>query len=232
MRNVNNNTTIQQYNNGREVIVKDDKKCRCPWRRWGLYFLLYLLFMWFSYVYLDLWITMHCVVQYQSDEWIRMVVDIATYANYLGNALIYLVPLGVAFVFAYFIEGYQHWRRPCLYILSTMILTGICVLLLKNGFGRARPYMYVQHSIYGFQWLKFKAAFWSFPSGHVATVASACLPLSFIFRKLRYMFFAMILIVMIGRILVLDHYLSDVVSAFLLVFIVNKIMRNKIYENE
>jgi membrane-associated phospholipid phosphatase len=95
-------------------------------------------------------------------------------------------------------------------------VSGIAADLLKMLFGRARPRLFFQQGVYGFDLLRVEHAWISFPSGHAATAASAALTLSLLFPRFRAVFLCAGTVIALSRVVLTQHYLSDVIAgAFL-----------------
>jgi lipid A 4'-phosphatase len=93
---------------------------------------------------------------------------------------------------------------------------GLAGDLLKPVFGRARPRLYLSDGIFGFTWHGARAAYWSFPSGHAITIVALAAALTVIERRGLPLYVAAALLVMASRIVLDEHYLSDVLAgAFL-----------------
>ncbi len=107
-----------------------------------------------------------------------------------------------------------------IYIFITNVIAGIGVIALKFIFGRARPELYFSDKIYGFKWFEVEHEFSSFPSGHTITAVSTAVALSQLFPKYRYLFALSGILIASSRVVGTDHYLSDVVVATLLGYIV------------
>lgn len=112
---------------------------------------------------------------------------------------------------------YLIWRinnpqlaRTGLFVLSTTILSGILVNIVKVIFGRARPRLYIEEDLYGFFWFKLEVLYRSFPSGHATTAIGVWLAFALLFPKYR---FPLVLIggtIALSRVIIGEHYLSDV----------------------
>jgi membrane-associated phospholipid phosphatase len=95
----------------------------------------------------------------------------------------------------------------------TNVVAGLGVWLLKFPFGRARPKLFLNDGVYGFQWFEIDHKFTSFPSGHTITAISTAVALSLLFPKYRFLFISFGVIVAFSRVVGLNHYLSDVLFA-------------------
>jgi membrane-associated phospholipid phosphatase len=106
-----------------------------------------------------------------------------------------------------------------LYIMSlSLILTIIVAGTLKVLLARYRPEMLLFKDQYGFHFLSFKKAYNSMPSGHTTLSFAGLLAIANFFEKKYITIIAIIIatIVAISRVIVLDHYVSDVIlSAYI-----------------
>ncbi len=128
-----------------------------------------------------------------------------------GNGAIYIAGGGICCVIFY-IAKKKRWAWLSAYLILAVIISGLACNLFKICLGRARPNEYFAHQLYGFYFWKFDNEFWSFPSGHSTTIASATTALYLIFRKLGWIFLALAIAVMACRVIVQAHYLSDVMA--------------------
>ena len=126
-------------------------------------------------------------------------------------ALLILLTLG----FRYFLRRRQ-WEMWGWFLCLTTLIPSVIVVGLKIIFGRARPELLFDEGIYGFQWFEYSRPFWSFPSGHTATLMGCMLGAYIIWPKYRWVFLSIGFLVMASRVILLQHYISDVlVSAYL-----------------
>ncbi|MGH7089646.1 MAG: phosphatase PAP2 family protein, partial [Stellaceae bacterium] len=102
------------------------------------------------------------------------------------------------------------WRSA--FVFAAVAGTGLAADLLKPVFGRARPKLYVQGHIFGFTWHGAHSAYWSFPSGHSVTIVALATALSLIDRRWRMPMMILALLVMASRVVLGEHYLSDVIA--------------------
>ena len=128
---------------------------------------------------------------------------------------------GIIFVlgFLYFKwKGIAQGQRKSLYLLSSFLISGFIADLLKNILGRARPELLIQHNLFGFYFFKFHALYWSFPSGHSATLGACGMGLFLIFKNFKYkaLFLIFAFLISACRVLALAHYPSDVLAGFYL----------------
>jgi membrane-associated phospholipid phosphatase len=112
------------------------------------------------------------------------------------------------------------WNRRAamsgLFLFSTVAISGLTADLVKFIFGRARPKLLFEQGIYGFGFFHTEHAWTSFPSGHSATALSAALTLSLLLPRFRPVFITVALLIASSRVVLDQHYLSDVVSGSML----------------
>ena len=107
--------------------------------------------------------------------------------------------------------GQTRWSRELFYILLTVMLATLVGDALKFLLGRYRPIELFSQGQYG---LSFLADAWqqnSTPSGHTYRIFSLMTALGLVWSRFRWFFLAIAIIVAVSRVLVLDHYLSDIV---------------------
>jgi len=131
--------------------------------------------------------------------------------SYFGNRMI-VVPFLIYFLISFF-DRKKYGFFLSKKVLITFIIANITTTLLKIIVGRARPYLYFKHGIYGCYYFNLKHDFWSFPSGHVTTATAIFFSLSLLTESkfLCYLFYLIIMLVAIARIFLDYHYLSDTI---------------------
>lgn len=157
------------------------------------------------------------------------------YLSYLslpGKAIYPLVLLVLLFIVFKWL-----WKKPklawhMLYLLASVVISGVICDILKAIFGRARPVMLFDHGLYGFQWFQFHARLWSFPSGHCTTVAAVVIGLGLIWPKGAWYFLVLGLIVAASRVLVGAHYPSDALAGFYLGAVVSILLHRSFYKDQ
>ena len=121
------------------------------------------------------------------------------------------------FLWVTFIKLNFEWFRKLGFFLLSMTACGIFSAILKNIFGRARPYMYFRDGSFGFNFFNAtKDAFKSFPSGHSLEAATIAACFWFIFPKLRIPLVLFVLLMMTDRMLLERHFLGDTTFGALL----------------
>jgi len=110
----------------------------------------------------------------------------------------------------------------------SVALSGILVDLVKVLLARPRPELFLEHGLYGFDFLRVQASYLSFPSGHTATAFSVGACLALFWPRGRVVFLAGAASIGTARILLAQHYPSDVfVGAWFGTFTVLWLNRNK-----
>ncbi|MCK9196233.1 MAG: phosphatase PAP2 family protein [Syntrophales bacterium] len=130
----------------------------------------------------------------------------------LGNAAWYLVPAALLFLLFHYAWKREKWARWCLFVFSTVAISGLTADLFKWLAGRWRPKAYVQDQLYGFDFFGMGYEATSFPSGHATTIWAFCMAMTVLFPHYRLVWYALAILVSISRIIVGAHYLSDVLA--------------------
>lgn len=122
-----------------------------------------------------------------------------------------------------------------LLLLSSVALSGIIAYTLKSLLGRARPRLFDHHQIYGFDFFHLEYAWQSFPSGHSATALGAASAMALIFPRYKIFFYIVGGIVAASRIILAQHWLSDVIAGSILglattILLYNKYFRKTMYD--
>lgn len=156
-----------------------------------------------SYLYLDLPL-FEWLYPYRGDP-LMVPVD---YLTELGKSTWYIILSLLLFV--YWIDKYPRRSDAALFILSTTILSGILVNIVKVIFGRARPQLYADEQLYGFFWGKMDVLYRSFPSGHATTAIAVWLAFALLFPRYRLWLITIGILIALSRVLLTQHYLSDV----------------------
>ncbi len=102
------------------------------------------------------------------------------------------------------------WAHRALYIFAAVAGSGIVADIVKPIFGRARPKLLFADGIYGFSWGAVHADYWSFPSGHATTMGALVVGLFLLWPRGLPLYLVAGLLVAASRIIITEHYLSDV----------------------
>jgi membrane-associated phospholipid phosphatase len=120
---------------------------------------------------------------------------------------------------------YQRRLRAAVYVIASMVVSGLVVNGLKLAVGRSRPKMFVYKNIADFAPFHRALDDCSFPSGHAQSIWAAMIALAWIFPRWRAPFFAVAVVVSASRVIIGVHYASDVVAGAFFAFAVAFIMR-------
>ena len=130
-----------------------------------------------------------------------------------GLGGLYIIPLFLGALFFRFINHHKKWEERFWFLWLCVLIPSLICVLLKILFGRARPDLLFNDQLYGFFGLQTRAYFWSFPSGHTTTIMGFVFGLSILFPRYCYLFLLMGLTVVSSRVMLTQHYLSDVMAA-------------------
>jgi len=138
-----------------------------------------------------------------------------------------LIPSGIIFLLSFAI--YRFWKRVSRWRLALYELalvsgfvfaavggTGILVNLLKRLFGRGRPAVFEEFGAFDFQYLLNDWTFQSFPSGHSTTAMATAVVVGFLAPRFFRLFLIVALVTGVSRVVVGDHYPTDVLAGFAL----------------
>ena len=137
----------------------------------------------------------------------------------LGSYFLYLGPLFVLALFFRYIYPNKNWEIRTWFLWLCVLIPNMVGLVLKISMGRARPSLLFDDHLYGFYWMKLQGSFWSFPSGHTTTIMGLLFGLCVLFPRYFFGFIFMSLLVDFSRIMLTEHYLSDVIVASYLALI-------------
>ncbi|MFI4969235.1 MAG: phosphatase PAP2 family protein [Lysobacterales bacterium] len=126
-----------------------------------------------------------------------------------GFALLFIGVIGVALV------RHARWSRVCVIAAIVQLACVATMIVMKDGFGRLRPQQLLESGDWSHMWFAGGA---SFPSGHSAFYFGLCLPFAAAcpIRWLRVVLFAIPVYVVLARIDLARHFLSDVSASALM----------------
>ncbi|KTD65806.1 phosphatase PAP2 family protein [Legionella spiritensis] len=169
---------------------------------------LYVLIVAGSYCYIDQPLT-----EFMGTLDLRMNWSFLTWLTKLGTGFVYFILFfAMGILFRYILVNPLWEARSWFLFLSVLIPSLVCGVL-KVMLGRARPSMWFEQSLYGFYGWHTDAPFMSFPSGHTTTIMGVALGLSIVLPRYCYAFLVTGFLVALSRVLLLHHYLSDVLAA-------------------
>lgn len=142
------------------------------------------------------------------------------FINGMGLGWIYLVGLPIASFVSLKILHKPKIARVFMFLWLCALFSGLCCDILKILLSRARPEELIAFNNYGFLFgPTFDSYYWSFPSGHTTIIASVMVGLSYVKPRYTSVFILIALIISSMRIILFQHYISDVIAGFYLSFI-------------
>jgi membrane-associated phospholipid phosphatase len=182
-----------------------------PRRFWAI-----LILIW--YLTIVLVMMMHRHVDLMALAWIRSIQT--PFLFQCAEALTYLGRAEWSFLLAFWLwkkkKHVPHLMAMAKLVWMSTLLSGCGIQVLKFFFGRARPKMWIEDAIYGFDFWRIGYAFSSFPSGHAATIMGTFLALALTLPRYKYALIALGLLIAVTRIFVCAHYPSDVLAGLCL----------------
>ena len=164
-----------------------------------------------------------------SFEWIG---ELGESGPYIGVALAFYVVglIGLARGWSNPLRmSYASMARGSLLMLSTLAVGGLIVLLLKRSVARARPELFFEKGIYGLGESFSRAQqFNSFPSSHTYAAFAVAVVLAILAPRWRVVFYLLAVLVAMSRLVNLDHYLSDVMTAAGIAFVVGHMLAPRV----
>lgn len=141
-------------------------------------------------------------------------VYVMKFVTRLGEPTLYLA--AAALVYLIYRKQNRAYVQKARFLIGSIVLSGIVVNLLKGIIGRYRPVEWIKSEHYGFDnfsFLEYTAN--SFPSGHATTAFAVGISLMLLFPKYRYVLLMMTGIVALSRVVLYQHYMTDVMAGAL-----------------
>ena len=180
----------------------------------------YLSFIVLSFFYIDksLAYHFHAMALDAQYPWLSWVTE-------LGKNAIYIVLLPLLAMFFRKIRVSVLWEARCWFLWLCVLVPNVICFILKVGLGRARPELLFSNAYYGFYGPHASSTFWSCPSGHTTTLMGLVVGLTLLFPRFAYAFLVSGLLLVSTRVLLTDHFLSDVLLSGYLVIVEIGIMQ-------
>ncbi len=203
-----------------------------------------VLFIIFSYLYLDKSVARYFLANVSTYDSLGDFLSIFGESNwYFGTAII-------GFLIFRFYKKNELYAQRFLFLLYINLFSGLLSLILKNLFGRIRPwglrnggdeygFLLFQNFDMGFiEKIKYHfttiyngaTTYTSFPSGHSTTLFTAATYLSILFPKYIYLWFGMAVLFVSGRLMDSDHFLSDITAGAMLGILSTLFLYSKLKE--
>ncbi len=167
----------------------------------------YLGFVILSFIYFDKPIAIYF---YSFD--VKTHLPFVYWLTHIGISTVYIVLFFLLALFFRYIRQDKIWELRYWFLWLCLCLPNVVCLFFKMLLGRARPVLFFNEQLYGFYGLNLKSSlFWSFPSGHTTTIMGLAFGLCALFPRYCYVFSIVGVLAVSTRVLLADHYLSDVV---------------------
>lgn len=101
------------------------------------------------------------------------------------------------------------------FLFASIAAAGLAADILKIGLGRMRPKLLFDGGLYGFTGIAWRSDYWSFPSGHTATIVALATALWWLWPRHLLFYVVVAALVAASRIAVGAHYPSDVLAGAL-----------------
>ncbi|MCW0206676.1 MAG: phosphatase PAP2 family protein [Achromobacter sp.] len=129
--------------------------------------------------------------------------------------------------------SYASMARGSLLMLATMAVGGLIVLVLKRSVARARPELFFEKGIYGLgESFSRSQLFNSFPSSHTYAAFAVAVVLGILAPRWRWVFLLLAALVAVSRLVNLDHYLSDVMTAAGIAVLVGHVLAPRVLDGK
>ena len=141
--------------------------------------------------------------------------------NALCGHLVFRV-LALSLLLVYLFFNKKLFANKALFIAITLIVAMLFDDVLKYFFGRARPIEFFKNQVYGMQWFQSADIFNSTPSGHSTRAMALCMSLVLLCKKrfVQIILVTFAVLQALCRVVLLRHYLSDVIFGMWLGFFV------------
>jgi lipid A 4'-phosphatase len=145
----------------------------------------------------------------------------------IGAALIWFALIAAARLPRFAARAAQliEYSRAPLLFFTALAASGLVVDLVKIIAGRTRPKLLFSDGIFAFTGWSTHADHWSFPSGHTANAVAIALALSAIAPRGRPLYILFALLIAASRIVITQHYLSDVMMGAFVALLTTECVR-------
>ncbi|CEG56433.1 phosphatase PAP2 family protein [Legionella fallonii] len=201
---------------------KMSNSMRNPWCI-AIYFILVVL----AYLFLDKPLAIYF---HQLD--LRTHMHVLQYLTEFGKVPIYVVLFTLSVLYFRYVRPNDVYEAKAWYMLGCIVIPNLVCLVIKVILGRARPELWFSIQAFGFYGFKTKALYWSLPSGHTTTIVGLAAGLGVLFPKYFYAYLTLAFFVILTRVLLYHHYLSDVMTAFYLSMLVVGLFTQYIKRNQ
>jgi membrane-associated phospholipid phosphatase len=145
--------------------------------------------------------------------------------TYFGRSTLYLIVSALAFIWFKFLRKCPVWANAAAFIFASIALSGIANDSIKYLAGRSRPNLLLSEQIYGFRHFVNQYSYNSFPSGHANTAAALFYSLYLIRDKYLYIYIPAASAIILSRVILDAHFLSDVIFGAYLAIVVTSFLK-------
>lgn len=154
------------------------------------------------------------------------------YLTEFGKVSIYVILFILLGLFFRYVRQNEVYEARSWYMLGCVLIPNLVCLVIKVILGRARPELWFSIHAFGFYGLKTNSMYWSLPSGHTTTIVGLVSGLGVLFPRHFYLYLIFAFCVIVTRVVLYHHYLSDVMTAFYLSVLVVGIFTQYIKGNQ
>lgn len=178
-----------------------------------------LFFALFSYLYLDRFIALHIHASTTFYPYVK-------WASKLIAPWFLLVSSCLLWTLSCFNAKWNHLRKPAFLFFTTTGITMFVLGNLKLLLRRPRPYQFIEDGIYGFfqgglsKGYASMESYLSMPSSHAAVLVACSTLLCYMFPKAKPYAIAAAPLFLLTRILLRQHYLSDLLIGGVIGYVV------------
>jgi membrane-associated phospholipid phosphatase len=186
-------------------IVKGHSIFRSSWKTITLFLILIII----SYVFIDRPLTYYFQT---AAPWLR---SVSRFASIITVPTIHAIGWPIAFFIVRFLFKNRAWGRKLLFIAVTVNFAWLVSFLLKIAFGRYRPEMLFTEGLYGFSFFSTHELQHSFPSGHGVNIGALVGSFACLYPRAFLPLLTGGLLLAFSRVILLQHYLSDILFGLL-----------------
>lgn len=143
----------------------------------------------------------------------------------LGVSTPWLVLSAIAAVWFRYVKRDRAAFNTALFVFAAIALSGLAADLLKFLLGRYRPVMFLSRDLYGFRFFSAGYSCNSFPSGHANTITALLMSLYLVFSGPRIAYVLVAVPVIMSRVIIGAHFLSDALFGTYLAILTTLILR-------
>ncbi len=200
------------YHKGKNTMKPFDRFLTIMLRPWIA--VAYLAFAMLSFVYFDKPLAeyfhgLSLTTRFPALHWLTVI----------GVGFIYMVFFFLLALFFRFVSRNKIAEMRSWFLWLCVLLPNCITLFFKIVLGRARPELLFDDKLYGFYGLHFTRQYWSFPSGHTTSTMALIFGLGIVFPRYFYWFLFSGIVIIATRVLLTQHYLSDVMMTSYLVLL-------------